>query len=117
MSRLGQHGILDGSGVDFETLNDRGLMRLWLVEACKAAGATILQIGSHRFEPQGITVFCLLAESHASIHTYPEHGRYMADVFTCGDIDPRVALVHLHQKFGGPGHIEIFDRPLTAQPK
>ena len=112
--RLGRHGILDGSGVTFETLNDLGLLRQWLVNACEAASATVLQVEAHRFEPQGVTVFCLLAESHASIHTYPEHGRYMVDVFTCGDIDPQKALGYLLQKFDGSGRMKIFDRPLTA---
>jgi S-adenosylmethionine decarboxylase len=49
------------------------------------AGATLLQLISHRFDPQGVTGLALLAESHLSIHTWPESGYAAVDVFTCGD--------------------------------
>jgi|GEM_PF-2654772 len=56
------------------------------VKACRLGMATVLQTHYHRFHPQGLTVFCLLAESHAAIHTYPEESAYMVDVFTCGEM-------------------------------
>lgn len=52
--------------------------------AVSATGATIMQIVSQEFEPQGITVVAVLAESHASLHTYPESGIVFWDCFTCG---------------------------------
>jgi len=42
-------------------------------------------LNSHKFEPQGVTVVAMLAESHISIHTWPEKGMAVCDVFTCGD--------------------------------
>jgi S-adenosylmethionine decarboxylase proenzyme len=45
----------------------------------------VIQTISKKFDPQGVTVVCLLAESHISIHTWPEEGRAAVDVYTCGD--------------------------------
>ena len=55
-----------------------------LHEAVKYANATLLQQASHRFSPQGVTAVGILAESHISIHTWPEHGYAAIDIFTCG---------------------------------
>ena len=71
-----------------------GLMR----GAAEAAGATILHGTRYTFEPQGVTVVLTLAESHASLHSYPERGGLFVDFFTCGAVDPDVALDNLiHQ--------------------
>ncbi len=66
-------------------LNDEALLRDVVDRAAKATGATVLQLTSHRFHPQGITVLAVLAESHASLHTYPESSTVFWDCFTCGD--------------------------------
>jgi S-adenosylmethionine decarboxylase proenzyme len=64
-----------------------------LQQALKQAGATVCDVVSKRFDPQGVTVLALLAESHASVHTYPERGSVFADVFTCGRrADPNEAV-------------------------
>lgn len=55
--------------------------------AVKKSGARVLKTISHRFEPQGFSILTLLAESHASLHTYPEFGFCYLDIFTCGDMD------------------------------
>ena len=55
--------------------------------AVRKSGAKVLKTISHRFEPQGLSILTLLAESHASLHTYPEHGFCYLDIFTCGDMD------------------------------
>jgi len=59
-----------------------------MLSACHAAGATVLQHTHHKFEPQGVTVVVVLAESHASIHTYPELEKAYVDFMTCGDARP-----------------------------
>lgn len=114
MSRLGRHAILDGYGVDPELLNDCDRLTEILETSCVKAGATVLRTVGHEFEPQGVTVFCLLAESHATIHTYPEHGRYMADVFTCGDLDPEDAARYIRDELVGGFDVVILERPLPA---
>ena len=54
-------------------------------DRAKGAGATLLNLITHQFQPQGVTGLALLAESHISIHTWPESGYAAIDVFTCGD--------------------------------
>ena len=60
-------------------------MRCTLNRAAKLANATVLNLISNKFDPQGVTAIALLAESHISIHTWPEIGYAAIDVFTCGD--------------------------------
>ncbi len=63
--------------------------------AAAAAGATILSIYLHGFEPSGVTGVALLAELHMSIHTWPEDGYAAIDIFMCGACDPGLALAEL----------------------
>ncbi|MBB4964220.1 S-adenosylmethionine decarboxylase [Saccharothrix violaceirubra] len=71
-------------GVSPELLDDEKFLRHALGEALTQADATVLEVVSKQFDPQGVTVLALLSESHASIHTYPEVGKVFVDVFTCG---------------------------------
>ena len=88
----GSHAMLDLAGCEHALLDDARRLRHALVGAVERAGATVLHTIVYPFDPQGVSVMCVLAESHASIHTYPEHGVCMIDVFTCGDdIDPLAA--------------------------
>ena len=81
---VGKHCILELYGCDQTKLNDEAFMRTIVTSASKVAGATLLNMITHKFEPQGVTGLALLAESHISVHTWPE-SRYAAiDVFTCG---------------------------------
>jgi len=73
------------------------------------AGATLLDYIDHQFDPQGITALALLAESHISVHTWPEHGRYAADVFTCGDCDAAAGADALMAMLG-VGEVTRVDR-------
>lgn len=83
-SFTGQHVLAEMEGIDADLLNDEPLLRDILVRVLDQAGATVLDVTSKRFEPQGVTVLALLSESHASLHTYPEIGSVFVDVFTCG---------------------------------
>ena len=80
----GTHLIAELAGCDQESLNDEELLREGLRAAAQAAGATVLSVHSHKFTPAGVTAFALLAESHISIHTWPELGYAAVDAFTCG---------------------------------
>ncbi len=110
--KLGRHALVDGRGVPADILDDKAFLEAVLERSCTLAGAVVLETTSHKFEPQGVTVVGLLAESHASIHTYPEHGCYMADVFTCGDVDPTQAAAVLAVTLGGQHKIVVMDRPV-----
>jgi S-adenosylmethionine decarboxylase len=82
---VGKHCILELYGCSSARLNDEAFLRDTITTAAKRAGATLLNLITHRFEPQGVTGLALLAESHISIHTWPESGYAAVDVFTCGD--------------------------------
>ena len=82
---VGKHCILELYECDVLKLNDEAFLRTLISTAARNAGATLLHLITHRFEPQGVTGLALLAESHISIHTWPESGYAAIDVFTCGD--------------------------------
>jgi len=89
---LGKHLLLELKGCNPELLNDLEYVRNAMVGAAEAVGATIVGETFHRFKPQGVTGVLAIAESHLSVHTWPEHGYAAADIFTCGEsIDPQVA--------------------------
>ncbi|UCG85941.1 MAG: adenosylmethionine decarboxylase [Gemmatimonadota bacterium] len=68
-----------------DILDDDVLIGSRIGDAVGHANATLLHQVSRRFEPQGVTAFALLAESHISIHTWPELGYAAIDIFTCGE--------------------------------
>ncbi|HSH04763.1 MAG TPA: adenosylmethionine decarboxylase [Anaerolineae bacterium] len=78
------------AGVDF--------WREVLREAAAVGGATIVGEGFHPFEPMGVTGYLLLAESHISVHTWPEEGLAAMDIFTCGPMDLEGMIGYLRQK-------------------
>jgi S-adenosylmethionine decarboxylase len=81
----GRHLILDLYDCDPEILNDYDQLEEHLKVALSLAGANILRIFGEKFEPQGVTLLALLAESHASIHTWPCERYCAIDLYTCGD--------------------------------
>jgi S-adenosylmethionine decarboxylase len=81
----GTHLLLTLSRCAVENLNDESYLRDLTERAATATGATVLQLASQRFSPQGVTAVAVLAESHASLHTYPESAVVFWDCFTCGD--------------------------------
>jgi S-adenosylmethionine decarboxylase proenzyme len=84
LAASGQHLLLDMVGGSFDKLNDEQYLRQATLNIVKETKMTLLGIQSHKLEPQGVSVVVLLAESHLSIHTWPEHGTALIDVFTCG---------------------------------
>ena len=80
--------------------------------ALAAAGADVRRVVSERFAPQGVTAVAVLAESHASVHTWPEHAMAFVDVFTCGgDADPVQAVKLLAESLGaGRTSWSVLDR-------
>ena len=82
---IGRHCILELYQCDHEKLNDEAFIRTTITSSAKIAGATLMNLVTHSFKPQGVTGLALLAESHISIHTWPEIGYAAIDVFTCGD--------------------------------
>ena len=79
-----KHFLLELYRCDYEKLNDESFLRCMLNNAAKLANATVLNLISNKFEPQGVTAIALLAESHLSIHSWPEAHYSAVDIFTCG---------------------------------
>lgn len=101
MSRIGIHLLADLYGVDLALLRDeRGLLRVFRA-ALTEAGFHVLGHLSHRFADggQGVTGLFLLSVSHATFHTFPEHGYMAVDIFSCGSADPHAALRVLTETF------------------
>lgn len=94
----GTHLILDLWGASY--LDDLGLMEATLREAVEVAGATLLHIHLHHFTPNGgISGVVVLAESHISVHTWPERDYAAFDVFMCGNAEPEKTIPVLKQAF------------------
>lgn len=98
----GRHAVADVRYADPERLADAN----WLLEqaqaAAVAAGATVLQAHAHPFGPgQGVAGVVLLAESHLTFHTWPEHGFAALDAFMCGDCNPEKAVLDFARALGG----------------
>ncbi|MFW5857111.1 MAG: adenosylmethionine decarboxylase [Planctomycetota bacterium] len=91
---IGEHLLADLYGIAPEQLTDADALGALLGRALTEAGFTVLDRVAHAFpgEGAGATVLCLLSESHASLHTYPEYGYAAVDVFSCGDARPADVL-------------------------
>ena len=100
MKALGTHIIVELSECDSKILSDVDAVTNILVSAAKQANAEVLQTAFHRFTPQGVSGVVVIAESHLSIHTWPEYGYAAMDIYTCGDhTDPWKACRYAAEKF------------------
>ena len=100
-----KHLLLELYGCDCEKLNDESFLRCLLNRAAKLAKATVLNLISNKFEPQGVTAIVLLAESHISIHTWPESNYSAVDIFTCGqNMIPELASQYLIETLKAEEH-------------
>jgi S-adenosylmethionine decarboxylase proenzyme len=80
-------------------LNDIEFLRRTLTDVARLIGATVIKDDFYQFTPQGVSGVVIIAESHISIHTWPEHNYAAVDVFTCGDvIEPKDAIKPLVEK-------------------
>lgn len=101
MNAFGKHIVCELSGCDEELLANVDAIHRMMVDAAKASRATVMESAFHRFQPQGVSGTVILAESHLSIHTWPELGYAAMDFYTCGDhTDPWLACEHAAQALG-----------------
>jgi S-adenosylmethionine decarboxylase len=84
LNALGKHLLVELQDCDREALNDLDFLRDAMVTAAVECGAVVLGESFHHFNPQGVSGVVVIAESHLSIHTWPEYGYAAVDVFTCG---------------------------------
>jgi len=112
MNTVGVHCILELKGCPSHLLDDEQLILQSMANASATAMSTLLNLSSHKFEPQGVTALALLAESHISIHTWPETGYAAVDIFTCGETaKPRLACEYFIEK------LQAEDYTLTVLPR
>lgn len=98
---LGEHFICDLSDCDAALLLDGDRARDLFTQAVRDSGLTIVSEGYYAFSPHGFTCFLLLAESHASLHAWPEYGYCAIDLFTCNlRMDIRPLVKQLQKLFG-----------------
>lgn len=101
MNALGRHLLLELFDCDSDAINNLEAVKGALVEAAKRAHATIVDVVFHEFNPFGVSGVVVIAESHLSIHTWPEYRYAAVDIFSCGDIlKPEVAANYLVEHFG-----------------
>lgn len=81
--KLGEHYIFDLSNCNHEILMDGELSYSLFARAVRESGLTVVDEGFYKFSPHGFTCFLLLAESHASLHAWPEYDYCAIDLFTC----------------------------------
>ena len=96
---MGHHILVSLYGISFALLDDIDGIRAAFEKAVEACGATVLNRFSHQFHPQGVTVVYALAESHLSIHTFPEKGSCAIDVYTCGEMNSMEGMQLLIKHF------------------
>ena len=116
-SHQSKHLLLELYRCDCEKLNDESFLRCVLNRASKLANATVLNLISNKFEPQGVTAIALLAESHISIHTWPESNYSAIDIFTCGqNMMPELASQYLIESLMAEEHsLRVIERNPPAE--
>jgi S-adenosylmethionine decarboxylase len=93
-----------------KNLGDMTITDQMLRDAASEAGATLLHIHLHHFGPNaGLSGIAVLAESHISIHTWPERGYAALDIFMCGACDPYKAIPVLRRAFE-PGVVQLSEQ-------
>ena len=81
---LGRHITIEYYDCETSILNNPSLLEKVFRDAAKLSGATVIDSSFHTYEPQGLSGFVVIAESHFSVHTWPEHNYAAVDMFTCG---------------------------------
>ena len=129
MRSLGHQIIAEFYDCNTTCLNDVDAIRRIMVEAAEKAGATIVTQTFHHFSPHGVSGAVIIAESHLSIHTWPEYGYAAVDLFTCGDtVSSETAFNHLRDSLESGqvstmemhrGQVDMMNangRPVTHKP-
>ncbi len=104
---MGRHLVLELGGCEPSRLDDPEAVRGFIRAGAQAAGVALLSETVHRFQPIGVTGLGLLAESHLSVHTWPERRYAAVDLMTCGEACDLDAVVACARAAFGAVRIEI----------
>lgn len=109
METLGRHVLLDLFDCNPGMINNLEAVKSVMIEAAKRARATIVNVVFHEFSPAGLSVIIMIAESHLSIHTWPEHCYAAVDIFSCGENMPvEAAAAYIVEQFK-PGRTSMIE--------
>ena len=98
--QFGRHYLVDFSRCDPDSIKFLAATRESLLRAVDDCGATLVDHLFHQYEPFGVSGVVLIAESHLSVHTWPEDCFVAVDFFTCGDTDADAAIETMRRAFG-----------------
>jgi S-adenosylmethionine decarboxylase len=119
MKALGIHLLIELWSCNRQKIDEMNYLERIMTEAAEAAGATVLKTAFQDFNPQGVSGVVVIAESHLTIHTWPEYGYAAIDIFTCGTkVSPWKAAAYLQKELeAGDIHVREFQRgfPLTVE--
>jgi len=117
--KLGEHYIFDLSNCNPEILMDSERASALFTQAVRDSGLTVVDEGFYKFSPHGFTCFLLLAESHASLHAWPEYGYCAIDLFTCAIGKDLLPLIQrIKDAFGADNFsLRKLDREAEVQTK
>ncbi len=110
MYALGTHLLVELKECNPKIISNLKEVQNILINAAKVAEATIIEVAFHEFNPFGISGMVVIAESHLSIHTWPEYGYAAVDIFTCGSVlKPDKAVAYLIKEFQckNPSVVEV----------
>jgi len=112
MKALGIHLLIEFWSCNRQKLDDMNYLEKIMAQAAEVAGATVLKTAFQDFNPQGVSGVVVIAESHLTIHTWPEHGYAAVDIFTCGStVNPWSATRFLQQELEAADmHVKDFQR-------
>lgn len=110
--RVGEHHFVELNDCNRDVINSEARLRAGMLAAVAASGATIIKDVFHSFSPHGVTGVIVIAESHVSVHTWPEYGYAAVDIFTCGEkMNVSVLIEALRQLTGATKTVQNkFDR-------
>ena len=95
-----KHILFDLIDCPPDLLDDEDFVRLSAWTAAKESKSELINISCHKFKPQGVTALAMLAESHLSIHTWPEDGIARCDLFSCKpNTDHKSVIQYIQTRF------------------
>lgn len=98
MEIMGRQIIAELWDCNIDRLKDMAFLERVFVEAAEKAGAEVREVAFHQFSPHGVSGVVIIAESHLTVHSFPEHGYASIDVYTCGTkVNPEIAVAHISE--------------------
>jgi S-adenosylmethionine decarboxylase len=107
VTTIGYHYLVEASGCDPEVIGDPGRTRAALLEAARCGRMETKTSYFYRFSPSGVSGMVVIAESHLSIHTWPEEGYAAIDVYVCGEASEPEEAIEVILKAFGAAHAHV----------